>query len=191
MRSSVRVVLAASLLLSPCAVGAAQNSPTLAGQPAPGQPAAGQPAAGQPSDISPPAGEAELLKASARGVQIYVCSNVSGHAAWTLKAPEAKLYDASGNEIGTHFAGPTWKLSDTSAVQGKLAASRKSPDPGAIPWLLVAAAAHNGQGKLSHVDFIQRIDTQGGVAPATGCDPQHQDQEVRVPYTATYVFFGK
>jgi hypothetical protein len=166
--------------MSACFVSAAQN-------PAP----AGTAAQAQPSDIQPPAGQTQLLKASARGVQIYVCSNSSGRSAWTLKAPEAKLYDPSGNEIGTHFAGPTWKLADSSAVQGKLAASRKSPAADAIPWLLVSGASHNGEGKLSHVDFIQRIDTHGGIAPTAGCDPQHQDEEARVPYTATYIFFGK
>ena len=35
---------------------------------------------------------------------------------------------------------------------------------------------------------VLRIATNGGVAPAQGCDEAHSGQEARVPYTATYVF---
>ena len=43
---------------------------------------------------------------------------------------------------------------------------------------------------LSPVTSIQRLNTKGGKAPATGCDAAHVAQEVRVPYTANYLFFA-
>jgi hypothetical protein len=51
--------------------------------------------------------------------------------------------------------------------------------------------AHKGQGLLSNVDFINRIDTHGGLAPESGCDANHPGAEKRVPYSADYVFYAK
>jgi hypothetical protein len=39
------------------------------------------------------------------------------------------------------------------------------------------------------VTFIQRVNTVGGSAPATGCDATAQGTQLRVPYTASYLFF--
>src|SRR4029453_5191062 len=36
---------------------------------------------------------------------------------------------------------------------------------GAIPWLLLRAVANQGDGVLGQVDFVQRIETRGEVAP--------------------------
>jgi hypothetical protein len=76
-----------------------------------------------------PAGEHLAFRVHASGDQIYTCR--SGN--WTFRAPEAKLFDTSGNEVGKHFAGPTWESTDGSQVKGNLVASEPSPDPDAIP----------------------------------------------------------
>ena len=62
--------------------------------------------------------------ARATGFQIYVCRPDANRQAarWTLKAPEAELFDEQGKSIGKHFGGPTWQLNDGSAVIGKMAA---------------------------------------------------------------------
>jgi hypothetical protein len=39
------------------------------------------------------------------------------------------------------------------------------------------------------VKFIQRVQTEGGAAPATGCDADHPGATARVPYTAVYHFY--
>src|ERR1700722_8263845 len=70
--------------------------------------------------VEPPAGAALLLSAKGDGSQVYTCTD--GH--WTLKAPDARLLDEHGQPIGTHFAGPTWRLTDGSEVKGKMIASR-------------------------------------------------------------------
>lgn len=50
--------------------------------------------------------------ARATGFQIYICRpGASGMPAWTLKAPDAELFDEQGKSIGKHFGGPTWQLS--------------------------------------------------------------------------------
>ena len=64
-----------------------------------------------------------------------------------------------------------------------------SPDPTAIPWLLLSAVSTGGPGKLADVTSIQRLNTSGGVAPATGCDAGHVGTNARVPYSADYLFY--
>ena len=63
------------------------------------------------------------------------------------------------------------------------------PDPDSIPWLLLEADSHRGDGVLSQVDFIQRLETRGGLAPTGACDPA-SDLTVAVPYRARYVFYA-
>jgi hypothetical protein len=42
---------------------------------------------------------------------------------------------------------------------------------------------------LAAVNYIVRTHTEGGVAPATGCDKAREGAETRVQYSATYTFF--
>lgn len=130
--------------------------------------------------------ETLVLRARGEGVQIYSCVQ-DGDWKWKLKAPDATLFDQAHHAIGKHFAGPKWRLDDGSEVQGKLLSSK--PQPGTIPWLILSATSTGGNGKLSQVATVERSETQGGVAPASGCDAGHANAEVRVPYTAAYSFF--
>ncbi len=142
------------------------------------------------ASIDVPAGTSVVLQATGDGVQIYTCTDAPGGAKWVLKAPDAKLLDASGKTIGSHFAGPTWKLADGSQVQGELVASRAAPGNGSVAWLLLRAKAGTGKGSLANVAFIRRTETHGGVAPQSGCETsQDAGKTVRVPYTATYTFY--
>jgi Protein of unknown function (DUF3455) len=62
-------------------------------------------------------------------------------------------------------------------------------DPSAIPWLLLQAATNIGPGSFGDVTWIQRLDTVGGAAPATGCDVDHVGAQVLIPYRASYFFY--
>ena len=118
-----------------------------------------------------------------------ICRASAGVHAWTLKAPDATLRDAKGNVIGKHFAGPSWQANDGSQVVGEPLNVSPSPNPGAIPWLVLRAISHTGAGEMAGVGYIVRTRTEGGVAPASGCDASHVNAEVRVPYGAIYLFF--
>jgi hypothetical protein len=144
------------------------------------------------SPVDPPAGARTMLQAKGDGDQIYVCFGAIGTFKWTLKAPDAKLLDASGQVIGSHFAGPTWKLLDGSQVQGELMASRPAPEADSVAWLLLRAKAGTATGKLAGVAFIGRTETHGGVAPQSGCQTSTDAAKtVRVHYTATYTFYAE
>ena len=130
--------------------------------------------------------------ANAKGVQIYECRAKKDDATqyeWVLKAPEADLFDGRGEKIGRHYGGPTWESSDGSKVVGEVKGSEPSPDANAIPWLLLGAKKHEGNGAFSRVNSIQRLETVGGKAPAGGCDQSSMGKELRVPYSAVYYFY--
>jgi len=145
-----------------------------------------------PDSLKPPAGEKVILGAHAKGVQIYVCqAGADQKLAWVLKGPEADLTDASGKIIVHHSPGLTWKHADGSAVTGKVVAKQDTPKPDAIPWLLLTASGHTGEGMFSRVTSIQRIHTVGGLAPAANlCDGSANGKEARSAYEADYFFYA-
>jgi len=143
-----------------------------------------------PDNLRVPQGQTRLLRAAARGAQIYACTAKTGSPVyeWVLKGPDAELFDAHGEKIGRHFAGPTWEIADGSRVVGEV--MERSAAPGAIPLLLLRAKSNDGAGMLANVRYIQRLDTAGGVAPQAGCDAEHAGDEARVSYAANYDFYG-
>jgi hypothetical protein len=169
-----------------------------------GRPAAAQQAAAGVPDVihrptmpiaalEPPAALVPVLQAFAQGVQRYVCQAAEAqpeHFGWTLKEPDAKLFDETGKEIGRHFSGPAWELTDGSKVlKTKVAGTMPALAFDAVPWLLIAVNS-SGSGLLSGVQYVQRIDTVGGVAPTTGCDAGHSGATQDVGYRATYLFYA-
>ncbi len=147
-----------------------------------------------PAALAVPADEVLAYLWDARGVQIYSCQPSAAdrtHFAWHFKAPEANLFDAHGRRRARHYDGPTWQAEDGSTVVGAVQARDPGPDPTAIPWLLLSAAKTSGQGILSGTVSIQRVATSGGNAPAAGCAPAQQGEELRVPYTAQYAFYKR
>jgi Protein of unknown function (DUF3455) len=137
----------------------------------------------------PPSSQHAILTVTGKGVQVYACQNAAAPQ-WIFQAPEATLFNAAGDPVGTHGAGPVWRSKDGSSVKGDLLQKSASPDPAAIPWLLLRAASIQGSGIMTKVEFIRRSDTHGGIAPTTGCDAQHLNTVSRVPYTATYTFYS-
>lgn len=129
------------------------------------------------------------IEAFGKGVQIYTCAPSAASYAWTLKGPEATLSDAKGHIIGKHFAGPSWQANDGSTVVGEALNASPSPDAGAIPWLVLHAKSHSGDGAMTHIAYVVRTRTEGGEAPADGCTASQVNAEIRIPYSAVYLFF--
>ena len=146
-----------------------------------------------PDSIKPPVGEELVLMARATGFQIYVCRpDANGKPAWTLKAPDAELFDEQGRSIGKHFGGPTWQLNDGSKITAKMVAKVDAPDPKAIPWLLVTVTGTAGSGALNGVTSIQRVNTVGGLAPPSSeCTQQSGEVEFKSSYSADYYFYAR
>ncbi|WP_413989644.1 DUF3455 domain-containing protein [Labrys okinawensis] len=145
-----------------------------------------------PAALQPPAGYTLAFSAKANGVQIYTSTAEAGAAPkWVLEGPLAEL--TTPKAAIHHYAGPSWEALDGSKVARDkdtpvttVPAKQANAD---IPWLLVKVTADPAAGVLSKVGYVQRIETHGGVAPAT--PPVRTDTKVGVPYTATYVFYAK
>ena len=134
--------------------------------------------------------------------------------------PEATLFtDIFGQplEIITHFASinenpkegivpplsgnATWQSSfDSSRVWAQkehfitAGTDRSCPNTGAIDCLLLqvigTAEGPTGGKQLTKTTFIQRLNTNGGSAPATGCSiASDVGKQALVPYSADYFFF--
>jgi len=141
-----------------------------------------------------PEGNKVHFHANAVGVQIYTATVSPTDATkfvWTFTGPEAVLSDNDGNVVGSHYAyaGPTrpaWESPSGSLVVGARQAGATA-DPTAIPWLRLGAVSTEGPGIFEGTTYIQRVNTTGGLAPATA--PTQAGQEVKVPYTAEYFFY--
>jgi hypothetical protein len=146
--------------------------------------------------VPAPPGATLLFAAQAKGVQVYACrsgqtSDNGGSAyGWALSGPQASLFDAEGRQIGAHSKGPSWILADGSKVTGEVVAKGASPQEGSIPWLLLRVDSHEGSGRLDGVSAIRRLNTSGGAEPSEPCDSARAGEMARVPYTATYEFYG-
>ena len=141
-----------------------------------------------PVELRVPDGYNRVLTSVGRGVQIYDCVN----GAWTFRAPRADILRDEPNDklVAIHYAGPTWESTkDGSKVVGAVQARRDAPNPQRdIPWLRLHAASNAGTGVFGDVDYIQRLDTVGGVAPTGACAA---GQTAEVPYQATYDFWAQ
>jgi len=108
------------------------------------------------------------------------------------------------NDVGPkppRFGDATWQSSfDSSKVWAQktsfipAGSDASCPNEGAIDCLLLqtigSAPGPTGGSTLTKTSFIQRLNTRGGSAPATGCTTQADvGRQALVPYSADYHFF--
>jgi Protein of unknown function (DUF3455) len=140
-----------------------------------------------PDAIAAP-GETIVLTAHAEGAQVYECkAGPDGKLAWSFREPVATLL-VGGKTIGRHYAGPNWENVDGSAVVGKVVGTAPGATADDIAWLKLQVASSRGNGVLTGVTTVQRINTSGGKfeGPCAKADFFKS-----VPYSADYVFMRK
>lgn len=145
-----------------------------------------------PATIQVAAGNTEILAVSARGTWLYECRREKAPLTtykWLMVSPQAVLLNSGGQEIG-HFSGnpPRWSHADGSFVSGSQVAVSPNGEKN-LPFQLVKADTAGGQGVLATVSYIQRINTQGGVAPRAKCTESREGEQVEVEFTAGYRFW--
>ena len=122
------------------------------------------------------------------GAQVYECrADATGQLVWQFREPIATLF-VGGKTVGRHYAGPMWEMADGSAVSARVAGRAPSANPADIPLLKLDVATRAGEGQLTDVTTIQRLNTRGGVADGK-CD--RPGAFLSVPYTADYAFYRK
>jgi hypothetical protein len=140
-----------------------------------------------PDAIAAP-GETVVLTVHAEGAQVYECkAGADGKLAWVFREPIASLF-VDGKTVGRHYAGPNWEHVDGSAVTGKAAGSAPGTTSDDIPWLKLQVTGSRGNGVLSGVTTVQRINTKGGKFEGP-CDKAGSFKSA--PYSAEYVFLKK
>jgi Protein of unknown function (DUF3455) len=145
-----------------------------------------------PKNLQVPTEQRILLKTAAQGSQIYTCHQLADKSSqfkWTLKAPDAKLFNSQGKALGKHYAGPSWEANDGSKITAVVKAKENAPN-GSIPWLLLQVKSSQGNGIFANVKWIQRLHTTGGTPPTQNCDRDHQNADISVSYTADYYFYS-
>jgi hypothetical protein len=143
-----------------------------------------------PEAIKPPFEAKSVLTVSAKGDQIYLCNLKNTTYLWQLQAPDATLFDMNGQIVGKHYSGPIWEYKDGSQIVGQVL-NKVDVDPkSSVSWLLVKIVSTKDRGVFSDVNFINRVNTHGGLPPLTGCDSNHLGAEKRVYYTANYIFYS-
>ena len=122
----------------------------------------------------------------------YQCSakkDMADQFEWVFVGPDAKLNDRSGKQVGKYYGPPaTWDSMDGSRLTATQVAVAPS-GMGNIPSQLVKANPAMGSGAMSGVTYIQRVATQGGVAPATPCASANVGDRQVVKYQADYIFY--
>lgn len=144
-----------------------------------------------PEPLQPPAGQVVFLEAFGSGLQVYECASRSGGPfLWTPRGAKVELVDRSGRPVGRHYyPGPTWEAVDGSKVITEVKARVPSFDPTAVAWLLSARKSGTGEGAFARVASIQRVRTEGGMAPPDGCDAAEAGKQLRVPFKAAFYFY--
>lgn len=140
-----------------------------------------------PAEIAAP-GETAVMTLHAQGAQLYECAaNRDGKLAWSFREPIATLI-LEGKTVGRHYAGPNWEHMDGSAIAAKVSGRAPGKTTKDIPWLKLAVTKQRGEGVLTEVTTIQRINTSGGQLEGT-CS--HAGTFTSVAYSTDYVFLRK
>lgn len=185
------LVLAAGL--SACATAPTTEAPPPArpGEAAPVTPPAAPPATppslGFLSRIKTPDAVEPVLRLQGRGVQVFRCEARGSGYTWVYRLPEADLVDASGKALVRHGANFSFEHADGSRLLGTVVAFDDPPDPRNLRWLLLSTRSF-GDGVLSGITFVQRVDTIGGMPPPR-CDAGQQSRLLRVDFSADFVFY--
>ena len=150
-----------------------------------------------PDPVKVPDGHKVMLETVGVGEITYECRAKTSSDAnppasgfeWVFVSPKAKLNDRRGKMIGKYFGPPaTWESLDGSKVSGAQVAVSPAVQ-GSIPLQLVKANPAMGAGQMQGVTYIQRVATQGGVAPAMACDASRLGHRNIVSYQADYIFW--
>jgi hypothetical protein len=145
-----------------------------------------------PSEVRVPAGHEVAMFTTAKGNITWECKADAGNAEeakWTFAGPRAVLSDNKGNHLVSYFGPPaTWESLDGSSITGKQLAVSPSAK-GSIPMQLVKANESTRPGALKDVTYVQRINLNGGAAPATGCNGDMLGHKVVVNYSGEYLFW--
>lgn len=144
-----------------------------------------------PDAVKVPAGHKVALETVGVGQITYECRAKKDAAGfeWVFVGPEAKLLARDGKQLGKYYGPPaTWESADGSKITGAQVAIAPAA-VGNIPLQLVKTNPAMGNGAMTGVSYVQRVDTRGGVAPSKSCDTAMLNKQEIVKYQSDYIFW--
>lgn len=145
-----------------------------------------------PPAMHVPAGHKVAMETVGTGDITYECrakAGTPGAHEWVFVGPNAKLWDRAGKQVGKYYGPPaTWENMDGSRITATQLAVAPA-GAGSIPLQLVKANPAMGTGAMTGVTYVQRVATQGGVAPAMACGAGNTGAKQVVKYQADYIFY--
>jgi hypothetical protein len=185
------LLVVAAAILSACAT--APGTPPPPPKPGEAPPPPSAPAAPPPpslgffSRIKVPDTAEPVLRLQGRGVQVFRCEPRGAGYTWVFRLPEADLVDTGGKAVIRHGANFSFEHADGSRLLGSVVDFDEAPDGNNLRWLLLSARSF-GQGILTGVNYVQRVNTIGGMPPAR-CEAAQQNRLLRVDFSADFVFY--
>lgn len=145
-----------------------------------------------PAAVQVPAGNKVAMETVGIGEITYQCNpkkDMADQFEWSFVGPDARLNERSGKQVGKYYGPPaTWESMDGSKLTGAQVAVAPN-GTGNIPHQLVKGNPAMGNGAMTGVTYIQRVSTQGGLAPATACAAGNAGAKQIVKYQADYIFY--
>jgi hypothetical protein len=176
--------LPALLCLGACETTSTPTGPAVGGTRAP---AVASPSLGFFSNIKVPGDHEPVLKLTGRGAQVFRCEKRQGAGTWVFRQPDAELLDETGKVVGRHGANFSFEHVDGSRLVATIAAYDDAPKATDLRWLLMTTRSF-GKGTFDGVTHVQRINTAGGMPPAS-CDAAQTGKVLRVDFTSDFVFY--
>jgi hypothetical protein len=146
-----------------------------------------------PAAVRVPSGNRVAMETVGVGEITYECRLKQGAGTdheWVFAGPKARLATRAGATVGSYYGPPaTWESTDGSRITGTQVAVAPGGS-GNIPYQLVKANPAMGKGSMTGVTYIQRLGTQGGVAPSLPCGSRNAGEMKVVQYQADYIFWS-
>ena len=164
-----------------------------------------------PANLTVDEGNVPYLQTRAYGTQNYIClPNATGGVAWKLFGPQATLYPGNvpfadrdalpepesggaGHAACDLAAFARWQRrvgKGDSAVDGSELRRARRDSVAAAREGRHRSRARSAARCWRRPTFIHRVNTQGGIAPATGCTTAAQLGAIAlVPYSTDYFFY--
>jgi hypothetical protein len=144
-----------------------------------------------PTAVRVPAGQRHTMTLKSVGTLNYECrarAGMSGAYGWVLDAPDARLLHWSGLSVGRYYAGPTLQYRDGSRLTMKLVGSSPG-EPGKLPIHLYEAASRGGNGALSTVTYVQRLNAVAA-EPSQPCTDARIGRSHKADFSADFLFYS-
>lgn len=148
-----------------------------------------------PASILVPVKQVIAARAFFEGGLIYTCTSQAGAKGmppiydWEETGSQGSLTFEEEQEYGQHEGQSyTWRLGKTT-LQAALVRVWMGNDRTDAPWGLYKTVGAAGNNVLAQVNWIQRIETQGGAIPTVACNETFMKTRHAVRASAYFVFW--